>query len=73
MDKTALTTLREALEHARQQIDYVIGRLKTGEEARHRRWRCRRCEHIKCFTRPMPEHVAPPCPKCLGGDFEPAE
>ncbi len=70
MDKTALTTLREALEHARQQLDYVIGRLKAGEEPRCLRWRCRRCEYVKGFTRPMPEHVAPPCPKCLGTEFE---
>jgi len=38
MDKAALTTLREALEHARQQLDYVIGRLKAGEEPRCLRW-----------------------------------
>jgi hypothetical protein len=71
MDKTALTTLREALEHARAQLDYVIGRLQSSGEVRCLRWRCRRCDYIKCFTRPMPEHVAPPCPKCLGGEFEP--
>ncbi|MBA3354314.1 MAG: hypothetical protein H0U23_18130 [Blastocatellia bacterium] len=65
MDKTALTTLREALEHARQQLDYVIGRLKAGEEPRYLRWRCRRCEHVKAFTRPMPEHVAKPISRSI--------
>ena len=73
LDKEALATLRRSLENARQQLDYVIGRLTSEAEPRHLRWRCRRCESIKRFTRPMPKNVAPPCPKCLGGDFEPAE
>ena len=73
LDKDALATLRQSLENARQQLDYVIGRLTSAAEPRHLRWRCRRCEAIKRFTRPMPESVAPPCPKCLGADFEPAE
>ena len=72
MDEKALTTLRESLEHARQMLDYVIGRLKSAEQPRHLRWRCRRCEYIKHFTRPMPHDVASPCPRCMNGDFEPA-
>ncbi len=72
LDKDAVATLRRSLENARQQLDYVIGRLKADEEPRHLRWRCRRCETVKRFTRPMPESVAPPCPKCMGADFEPA-
>jgi rubrerythrin len=72
VDKAALTVLRQSLENARQQLDYVIGRLKGAEEPRHLRWRCRRCEYIKHFTRPMPESAAPPCPKCMATEFEPA-
>ena len=73
LDKHALATLRRSLENARQQLDYVIGRLTSEAEPLHLRWRCRRCESIKRFAHPAPASVAPPCPKCLGGDFEPAE
>ncbi len=45
--------------------------LKQGEEPRYLRWRCRRCEFIKEFTRPMPSEAAPPCPKCRASSFEP--
>lgn len=71
MDQEALKTLRGILEQTRQYLDYAIFQLKSNEEERHLLWRCRRCEQIKCFTRPMPAHAAAPCPKCRGDSLEP--
>ena len=69
-DDQFIVPLRQALEQVRDRLDTVITRLKTREEPRFMRWRCTACGHIKHFTRPMPAHVAPPCPKCKGAEFQ---
>jgi predicted Zn-ribbon and HTH transcriptional regulator len=69
-DESALTPLREALEQVRDRLDSIITRLRSREEIRSLRWRCNACGHMKNFTRPMPAHVAPPCPKCKGESFQ---
>ncbi len=58
VDPEALTTLRRILEQTRQYLDYANMQLKQGEEPRYLRWRYRRCEFIKEFTRPMPSEAA---------------
>ena len=68
-EEEALTPIREALERARERVDYAISRLKSFEEIRSLRWRCTQCGHVKRFTRPMPAEVAPPCPKCRSDSF----
>ena len=69
-DEPALKPLREALEQVRDRLDSIIARLRSREEIRCLRWRCIACGHLKNFTRPMPAHVAPPCPKCQGVNFQ---
>ena len=65
----ALRPIREALEQVHERLGYAIERLKSFDEFRCMRWRCTECGYTKHFTRPMPEHVAPPCPKCDGKKF----
>lgn len=72
VDEEALRPIREALEKAAERVKYAIERLQSFEEVRRMRWRCLTCGYVKGFTRPMPEHVAPPCPKCKGNKFEAA-
>jgi predicted Zn-ribbon and HTH transcriptional regulator len=69
-EEPALKPLREALEQVRDRLDGIIARLRSREELRCLRWRCKSCGYMKHFTRPMPAHVAPPCPKCKGADFQ---
>jgi predicted Zn-ribbon and HTH transcriptional regulator len=69
-EEPALKPLREALEQVRDRLDVIIARLRSREEIRCLRWRCTGCGHMKNFTRPMPAHVAPPCPKCKGESFQ---
>jgi hypothetical protein len=69
-DEEALRPIWQALERARDAIAYAVTRLKSFEELRCLRWRCLKCGYLKQFTRPMPAHVAPPCPKCRGDGFE---
>jgi rubrerythrin len=68
-EEETLRLFREALERARQRVDYAISRLKSFEKIRALRWRCTQCGHVKRFTRPMPAEVAPPCPKCRSDSF----
>ena len=42
------------------------------EQVRCMRWRCVKCGFTVHYTRPMPEHVVDPCPKCHGAKFVPA-
>ncbi len=69
-NEEALKLIREALERARESVDYAINRLKSFEEVRCLRWRCTSCGYVKRFTKPMPAEVAPPCPRCKGATFE---
>ena len=71
-NEEALKPIREALERARERVEYAIGRLKLFEEVRSLRWRCTGCGFTKRFTKPVPAHVAPPCPKCQAHSFEDA-
>jgi hypothetical protein len=71
VDKTALTSLRESLEHARQLIEYVIGRLRVEEEPRALQWRCRRCEHVARFATATPQSGARPCRECGSERLDP--
>ena len=67
-----LRAIRDALEEVRGQIDRALTRATAppAKEIRSLGWRCTACGHIKHFTRPMPIHVARPCPKCRGAEFE---
>jgi rubrerythrin len=72
-EEDALRPIRELLEKVRERVDYAIARLKTFEEVRSLRWRCSKCGYLKRFTRPIPAEIAPPCPRCAGAEFGPAE
>ena len=70
--------LREVLEQARERLDEALRQLRSWDttaapEARSLRWRCRACRHIKFFTKSVPAHVATPCPKCRGIEFQTAD
>jgi len=69
-DDQLIVPVRQALEQVRDRLDTIIARLKAREAFRCMRWRCSTCGQIKHFTRAMPAHVAPPCPKCHGAKFE---
>ncbi len=70
VDPEALSTFRRLLEQTRQFIAYAIMQLKQCDERRHLRWRCRRCEFIKEFIRPMPIEAAT-LPQGRASSFEP--
>ncbi|MEO7725013.1 MAG: hypothetical protein ABIU29_10090 [Chthoniobacterales bacterium] len=69
-DDETLRPIREALEKVHARLGNIIAHLRPPEEERYLRWRCIGCGYLKHFTRPMPAHVAPPCPKCKGVSFE---
>ena len=69
-EETAIEKTRRLLEAVRERVDFAIGRLNSFEEVKALSWRCRKCGYTKKFTRPVPGHVAVPCPKCSGAEFD---
>jgi rubrerythrin len=71
VDEEILKPIREMLEQVRDRLDTAVTRLKSIEEVRCMRWRCAKCGFTIHYTRPMPEHVVDPCPKCRSTKFVP--
>ncbi|MBA3650505.1 MAG: hypothetical protein H0W66_03220 [Chthoniobacterales bacterium] len=69
-DDETLRPIREALEQVHARLGNIIAHLRPREEERYLGWRCTGCGYLKHFTRPMPAHVASPCPKCKGVTFQ---
>jgi predicted Zn-ribbon and HTH transcriptional regulator len=70
MAETPLTPLKAILETIREQADYGLKQLQDAEEERSMRWKCKDCEYIKHFTRPVPLEAAGRCPRCKSISFE---
>jgi rubrerythrin len=54
MAETPLKALKPILETIRQQADFALEQLEKSEEERSMRWKCKQCNYIKHFTRPVP-------------------
>ena len=72
VDEETLKPIRELLEEVRERLDMAVTRLKSFEGLRRMRWWCVKCGFTVAYTRPMPERVVDPCPKCHGSKFVPA-
>jgi predicted Zn-ribbon and HTH transcriptional regulator len=70
MAETSLKSLKAILETIRARADFALKQLQKSEEERSMRWKCKDCNYIKHFTRPVPSDVASPCPQCKSDAFE---
>jgi predicted Zn-ribbon and HTH transcriptional regulator len=64
MAETSLKPLKAILETIREQADFALKQLQASEEERSMRWKCKDCEYVKHFTRPVPLEAAGRCPRC---------
>jgi rubrerythrin len=62
--------LRQIVQKIRDDAERALKLLNHCQEKRSLAWKCKRCGHIKHFTRPVLADVAAPCPKCRGDVFE---
>jgi hypothetical protein len=64
------STLRGILEKIRDDAQKALTLLGDAAEFRSLGWKCTACGYVKHFTRPVPDEVAAPCPKCRGEVFQ---
>jgi len=65
-----LKPLKAILEAIREQADHALKQLQDAEEQRSMRWKCKDCQYVKHFTRPMPLEAAGKCPRCKSISFQ---
>jgi predicted Zn-ribbon and HTH transcriptional regulator len=70
MAETPLRPLKEILETIREQADFALKQLQKPKEEYSMRWKCKDCNYIKHFTRPVPLEAAGQCPRCKSISFE---
>jgi predicted Zn-ribbon and HTH transcriptional regulator len=70
MAKASLKPLTAALETIRERADYTLKQLQDAEEERSMRWKCKDCDYMKHFTRPVILEEAGRCPRCKSTSFE---
>jgi len=71
MAETSLKPLKAILEAIREQAEHGLKQLQDAEEKRSMRWKCKDCDYMKHFTRPVSIEAAGKCPRCRGASFEP--
>ena len=70
MAETSLKPLKATLETIRDQVNYALKQLEDAEQERSMRWKCKDCEYMKRFTRPVMLEAAGRCPRCKSTSFE---
>jgi Zn finger protein HypA/HybF involved in hydrogenase expression len=70
MAETSLKPLKAILETICEQADFALKQLQASEEERSMRWKCKDCEYVKHFTRPVPLEAAGRCPRCKSISFQ---
>jgi rubrerythrin len=70
MDST-LKALKAAFEAIRDMAMKTLSQIEQSQEGRSMRWKCKECQYIKHFTRPVPLEAAGRCPRCKSTEFRP--
>jgi predicted Zn-ribbon and HTH transcriptional regulator len=63
--------LRQILERIRQDAEQALSLLKESAEHRALSWKCKNCEYVKHFTKPVTLDVLGRCPRCKSDQFVP--
>jgi hypothetical protein len=70
MDR-ALKTLKAALEAIRDTTMNALAQIGQSQKEYSMRWKCKGCQYIKHFTKPVPLERAGKCPRCKSAEFRP--
>jgi hypothetical protein len=70
MDSTS-RTLIAALEAIRDMAANALNQIGPSQEEHSMRWKCKDCQYIKRFTRPVVLETAGRCPRCKSTKFRP--
>jgi len=69
MAETSSKPLKAILETIREPVDFALRQLQESDEEHSMRWKCKICEYVKHFTRPVPIEAAGRCPRCKSVSF----
>jgi len=67
----ALKTLKAALEAIRDTTMNALAQIGQSQEEYSMRWKCKECQYLKHFTRPVPLEGAGKCARCKSTEFRP--
>jgi predicted Zn-ribbon and HTH transcriptional regulator len=70
MDSTPKAVIA-ALEAIRDMAANALKQLGPSQEEHSMRWKCKGCQYIKNFTKPVPLESAGRCPRCKSTEFRP--
>jgi predicted Zn-ribbon and HTH transcriptional regulator len=70
MDQTA-KALKEALEAIRDMAVNALYHNRQRQEECSMQWKCKQCQYVKHFTKPVPLETAGRCPRCKSTEFRP--
>jgi predicted Zn-ribbon and HTH transcriptional regulator len=64
-----LKTLKADLETIRDTAMKALNQIEQSQEHRSMRWKCKECQYIKHFTKPVTLETAGRCPRCKSTEF----
>ena len=64
-------TLKAALEAIRDVAVNALDQAGQSQEEYSMRWKCKSCQYVKHFTRPVSLEGAGKCPRCKSTEFRP--
>jgi len=70
MDST-LKTLKASLQAIRDTAAEALSHIEQAHQDHSMRWKCKGCQYVKHFTKPVPLETAGRCPRCKGTEFQP--
>ncbi|PYJ24046.1 MAG: hypothetical protein DME99_00780 [Verrucomicrobia bacterium] len=68
---SALKPLKAAFEAIRDIAMKALSQIDQPHEERSMRWKCKECQYIKHFTKPVPLETTGRCPRCKSIEFRP--
>ena len=70
MDSTP-KTLKATLEAIRDMAANALNQIGQSQEEFSMRWKCKECQYLKHFTRPVSLEGVGRCPRCKSTEFRP--
>ena len=67
----SLKTLKVDLEAIRDKAMNALKQIEQSQEERSMRWKCKECQYVKHFTKPVTLEGVGRCPRCKNTEFRP--
>jgi predicted Zn-ribbon and HTH transcriptional regulator len=68
---SAHQALKTALEAVRDIALKALSEIEPSHQDHSMRWKCKQCQYVKHFTKPVSLETAGRCPRCKSTEFKP--